>query len=37
MYTTTLSGFITVSKMLVLYSAVQAQRKQIAELISTEG
>jgi superfamily II DNA or RNA helicase len=36
-YTTTLSGFITVSKMLVLYSAVQARRKQIAELMSTEG
>ena len=36
-YTTVLSGFVTVSKMLVLYSAVQARKKQIAELTSTDG
>ena len=36
-YTTVLSGLVTVSKMLVLYSAVQAQKKEIAELRKTGG
>ncbi|KAI9881994.1 MAG: hypothetical protein M1823_006286, partial [Watsoniomyces obsoletus] len=36
-YTTTLSAVVTVSKMLVLYSAVQARKKQIAEIRETEG
>jgi superfamily II DNA helicase RecQ len=36
-YTTTLSAIVTVSKMLVLYSAVQARKEQIAVLRKTEG
>lgn len=36
-YTTTLSAVVTVSKMLVLYSAVQARKKQIAEVREAGG
>jgi superfamily II DNA helicase RecQ len=36
-YTTTLSGLVTVAKMLVLYSAVQARKQEVAELRKTAG
>jgi superfamily II DNA helicase RecQ len=36
-YTTALSGIVTVAKMLVLYSAVQARKQEVAELREAGG
>ncbi|KAF1925611.1 uncharacterized protein M421DRAFT_37392, partial [Didymella exigua CBS 183.55] len=36
-YTTSLSAIVTVAKMLVLYSAVQARKKAVADLIEAES
>jgi superfamily II DNA helicase RecQ len=36
-YTTLLSGVVTVAKMLVLYSAVQARKREVADLVATQG
>jgi hypothetical protein len=36
-YTTMLSGIVTVAKTLVLYSAVQTRKQEVAELRKTGG